>query len=46
MKKGTLKYIIDNEENGNTFENIPTNKPLFPSVLLYNEGDTVQISEC
>ena len=46
MNKGTLKFIIDNEDKGNTFENIPTDKPLFPSVLLMHEGDSIQITEC
>ena len=46
MNKGTLKFIIDNEEKGNAFENIQTDKPLFPSVLLMNGDDSIQITEC
>ena len=46
MIRGTLKFIIDNEDKGNTFENIPTDKPLFPSVLLINKEDSIQITQC
>ena len=46
MNKGTLKFVIDNEEKENAFENIPTDKPLFPSVLLFHKDDSIQITEC
>ena len=46
MKKRTLKYIINNEDKGDSFINIPIDKPLFPSVLLYHQNDSIEISEC
>ena len=46
MNKGTLKFIIDNEDKGNSFSNIPTDKPLFPSVLLSKIGDSIEITSC
>ena len=46
MNKGSLKFIVDNEDKGNSFSNIPIDRPLFPSVLLYDAGDSVEINEC
>ena len=46
MKTRSLKYIIDNEDKGESYKNIPLEKPIFPTVLLYNSNDSVQISEC
>ena len=46
MKKRSLKYIIDNEDKGESYTNIPLEKPIFPAVLLYDSNDSVQISEC
>ena len=46
MNKGTLQFIIDNENKGNSFTNIPIDKSLFPAVLLYDAGDLIEISEC
>ena len=43
MKKGTLKFIIDKEDKGDSYTNIPLDKPLFPSVLLYHLNDSVEI---
>ena len=45
MKKRTLKFIINNEDKGDSYTNIPIDKPIFPAVLLGNEGDSVQITE-
>ena len=45
MKKRTLKFIINNEYKGDSYTNIPIDKPLFPAVLLYNQNDSVEISE-
>ena len=45
MKKRTLKFIINNEEKGDSYTNIPIDKPLFPAVLLYDQNDSVEISE-
>ena len=45
MKKRTLKFIINNEDKGDSFTNIPIDKPLFPAVLLYYANNSVEISE-
>ena len=46
MKKRSLKFIINNEDKGDSYLNIPIDKPLFPAVLLYDQNDSVEISEC
>ena len=46
MKKRTLKFIINDEDNGDSYTDIPIDKPLFPAVLLYYQNDSVEISEC
>ena len=43
IKKRTLKFIIDGEDKGDSYQNIPLDKPLFPSVLLYSKDDSVEI---
>ena len=45
LKKRTLKFIINNEDKGDSYTNIPIDKPLFPAVLLYDQNDSVEISE-
>ena len=45
MNEKTLKFIIDNEDKGISYKDIPVNKPLSPVVLLYNTNDSVEISE-
>ena len=44
MKKRTLKFIINNEDKGDSYTDIPIDKPLFPAVLLYNKDDSVEIA--
>ena len=46
MKKRTLKFIINNEDKGDSYTNIPIDKSLFPAVLLHDQNDSVEISEC
>ena len=46
MKKRTIKFIINNEDKGDSYDNIPIDKPLFPAVLLLNTNDSVEICEC
>ena len=46
IKKRTLKFIINNEDKGESYTNIPIDKPLFPAVLLFCQNDSVEISEC
>ena len=43
MKKRTLKFIIDNEDKGESYTNIPLDKSIAPSVLLYDKNDSVEI---
>ena len=43
MNKGTLKFIIDNEDIGYSYTNIPIDNPLVPAVTLYNKDDSVEI---
>lgn len=45
IKKNILKFIIDNEDKGESYNNIPTDKPLYPAVFLYNKNDSVEISD-
>ena len=44
MKNRTLKFIIDNEDKGESFTNIPVDKPLIPIVLLVNLNDSVELN--
>ena len=46
MKKRTLKFIINNEDKGDSYTNIPIDKPIFPAVILKNEKDSIEITEC
>ena len=46
MEKGTLKFIIDDEDNGESYSDIPIDKPLSPAVFLYYNNDSVEINEC
>jgi hypothetical protein len=46
MKEKTLKYIINNEDKGESYTNIPLDKPIFPAVFLYNSNDLIEIDEC
>ena len=45
MKKRTLKFIINNEDKGESYTNIPIDKPLFPAVILINLKDTIEITK-
>ena len=44
MKKRTVKFIINNEDKGDSFKDIPIDKPLFPAVCLVRKDDSVEIS--
>ena len=46
MNKRTLKFIIDNEDKGDSYTDIPIDKPLFPAVLLHYTNDSIEIIEC
>jgi hypothetical protein len=45
MEKRTLKFIVDNEDKGDSYTDIPIDKPIFPVVLLYENNDSVEITE-
>ena len=45
MKKRTLKFIINNEDRGDSYKNMPIDKPLFPAVMLYYSNDSVEITK-
>ena len=45
MKKRTLKFIINNEDKGDSYTNIPIDKPLFPAICLFDKNDSVEILE-
>ena len=45
MKKRSLKFIIDGEDKGDSYIDIPVEKQIFPSVLLYEKDDSVEIIE-
>ncbi len=46
MNKGALKFIINNQDKGFSYENIPLDKPLFPVVFLDQNNDSVEILQC
>ena len=46
IKKRSLKFIINNEDKGDSYTNIPLDKPIFPAVFLGNQDDCVEITEC
>ena len=46
MNKRTLKFIINNEDKGESYTDIPIDKPLVPAVCLHNINDSVEILEC
>ena len=45
MKKRTLKFIINNEDKGESYTDIPMDKPIYPAVFLYNTNDSVEITD-
>ena len=46
MMERTLKYIIDGEDYGITFQDIPIDKPLFPAIYMYYTNDSLQFIKC
>ena len=46
MEKRTLKFIINNEDKGDSYTNIPLDKPLVPAVMLCYTNDSVEINDC
>ena len=45
MKKRSLKFIIDGEDKGDSYIDIPLDKPIFPSVLLFYKDNCIEIIE-
>ena len=45
MKSKTLRFIVDDEDKGDSYKKISINKPLVPIVFLYNKDDSVEINE-
>ena len=43
FKKRSLKFIINNEDKGDSYTNIPIDKQLFPAIFLGNAKDSVEI---
>ena len=46
MKEKTLKFIIDGEDNGIAFKDIPVDKPLYPAIYMYYTNDSLQFIKC
>ena len=46
MNKGTLKFIINNEDKGESYSNIPLEKQLTSAVFLFHLNDSIEIIEC
>ena len=45
MKKRTLKFIIKNEDKGDSYTDIPIDKPISPAILLCHQNDSVEITD-
>ena len=43
MIKRTLKFLVDNEDKGDSYKDIPLDKPLSPALLIYDEDDSLEI---
>ena len=44
--KRTLKFIIDNEDKGECYTDIPLDKDISPVVFLNGTNDSVEIIGC
>lgn len=45
MNERSLKFIIDGEDKGESYKDIPLDKPIAPAIFLYDKEDTVEILE-
>ena len=45
MKKRSLKFIINGEDKGDSYTDIPMDKSLYPAVMLYHTNDSVEITD-
>ena len=46
MNKGSMKFIIDDEDKGESVTNNLLDKPLVPVVFLFKENDSVEVIKC
>ena len=46
MNKRSLKFIINNEDKGDAYTNIPIEKPVVPAVIIHSINDSVEIKKC
>ena len=46
MNQKTLKFIIDDEDKGESYSDIPLDKSITPIVYLYDRNDSVEIIDC
>ena len=44
--KRTLKFIVDGEDKGESYSNIPLDKQIVPVVTLCSKEDSVQLIKC
>ena len=44
-EKGTMKFIIDNVDKGDSYSDIPFDKPLIPVIFLYRVNDSIEITK-
>ena len=45
MNKRTLKFILNNEDKGDSYSKIPVDKPIYPAVFLLDTNDSIEITE-
>ena len=45
MNERSLKFIIDGEDKGESYKDIPLDKPIAPAIFLYDKEDSVEILE-
>ena len=43
MKKRSLKFIVEGEDKADFYIDIPLDKPIYPSVILYHKDDSVEL---
>ena len=46
MNNGNLEFILDDNKKIEAYCDIPIDKPLYPSILLYDKYDSIEINEC
>ena len=44
IDKGTIKFIVNVEDKGELYTNIPADKSLHPAVFLIHKENSVEIS--